>query len=225
MTAPNVDPRRLRFPEDRTAFVYTGPNQAILTPPQVGIEIWADAGATTLADITTVDGAPITGSKIFIGTDFLVPEFLGPVEHVTRVWARTVGATGAPYPLDAQYSDQLADLPMLLAAPGPPGPEVGSYGSMYLDNANWVLYGPKTDTWPATGTSMRGPEGPAGGTWEYVQVSPATVWTIAHPLPYRPNVSYVDSAGSVVVGDTAHPSAGVIVATFSAPFAGTALLS
>lgn len=225
MTAPNQDPRRLRFPEDRTAFVYQGVNEPILSPPRTGLVIYTDAAGTTPADIATLDGVPITNSTVYIGQDFLLPEFLGPTGHVTELWARAVGSLGPAHSLDAQYSDQLADRPMLLVGEGPPSDDLGTYGSMYLDKVNWLMFGPKTDAWPATGTSIRGPQGFAGGTYEYIQVSPATEWVIPHPLAYRPHVTYIDSAGTVVVGDTSYPDPAVVVGTFSAPFAGTALMS
>lgn len=226
MTTPNLDPRRLRFPQDRTVFIHTGPNAPILSPPRSGLVVYADHDATQLADITTLQGAPIPNSTIHIGEDSLMPEFLGPPGHVMRLWMRLLGDVGETSPLDAQAMDHLGSVPLLVVGDGAPTDDVGTYGSMYLDRANWALHGPKTESWPAgPGTSIRGPQGPAGGTWEHSQVSPSTTWTIQHPLNYRPNVAFIDSAGSVVVGDTRHPSPGVVVAEFSAPFAGTALLS
>lgn len=223
MSAPNVDPRRLRFPQDRTAFVYTGPNAPILTPLQIGLAVYLDQAGTQLANITTLGGSPISGSTVVIGTDFLIPEFLGPEGHVTVLHARRVGTTGPTYPLDAQYADQLGMDPSLVVGDGAPSNSVGSWGSMYLDKVNWLYYGPKTATWPSEGTSVRGPQGFPGNTYEHTQVAPATLWTMTHPLGYWPSVTYVDSAGTVVLGDTSYGD-GVAYGSFSAPFAGKALL-
>jgi hypothetical protein len=223
LTAPNTDPRRLRFPQDRTAFVYTGPNAPILTPPQAGLVVYRDPAGTQPANIQTPGGQAIANSTIYIGTDFLLPEFLGPTGHVVKLYARLVGTTGATYPLDAQYGDQIAQEPSLVVGEGPPEDSTGSWGSMYLDQANWLYYGPKTDTWPDDPTPIRGPQGFPGSTYEHTQVSPSTLWTMPHPLGYWPAVTYVDSAGSVVLGDTSYGD-GVAYGSFSAPFAGKALM-
>ena len=44
-----------------------------------------------------------------------------------------------------------------------PSSSLGAVGDFYLDTATVTLYGPKTSTgWPASGTSLVGPQGPAG---------------------------------------------------------------
>jgi hypothetical protein len=77
-----------------------------------------------------------------------------------------------------------------------------------------------------------GPQGPQGIPGEtqvvsYVfnQNSPATTWTINHGLDFIPNITVVDSAGSVVEGDYSYPNANTVIATFSGAFAGKAYLS
>jgi hypothetical protein len=51
----------------------------------------------------------------------------------------------------------------VLNGTGAPAASVGHDGDFYLDTAADVLYGPKAGgTWPATGTSLAGPPGPAG---------------------------------------------------------------
>lgn len=227
MTAPNLNPRRLRFPADRTSFIYQGAGEPILTPAGNGVIIYADSNATTLADITDSAGTPIPDSKIFVANG-LLPEFYGPTGHVLRVYARSVGSVGSPYPLDAQPSDAFDVIPLMLAGPGAPDDTVGGYGSMYIDTVNQLLYGPKTVTWPTPGVPISG-SGSGGGSASYtfVQNTPSASWTITNPFTYRPLVEIIDSAGNVVIGDITYPASPAltpIAATFSAPFAGTAVL-
>jgi hypothetical protein len=82
------------------------------------------------------------------------------------------------------------------------------------------------------GTS--GPQGPKGdpGEVQYVdlsyvhnQVSPESTWTISHGLRFIPNLTIIDSAGSVVEGSYSYPNENTVVATFSNAFAGKAYLS
>lgn len=61
--------------------------------------------------------------------------------------------------------------------------------------------------------------------YEFMQVSPDTTWTVDHPLPFRPNVSTIDSSGQQVWGDISYPSPTRVVISFSTAFGGTALLS
>lgn len=227
MTAPNLNPRRLRFPADRTSFIYQGSGEPILMPAGNGVIIYTDSNATTLADITDTAGTAIPDSKIFIANG-LLPEFYGPTGHVLRVYARSVGSVGSPYPLDAQPADISDATPLLIAGPGAPDDTMGTYGSMYIDTVNQVLYGPKTLTWPTPGVTLSG-NGNGGGSSSFIfsQSTPATTWTIANPFSYRPLVEIVDSAGSVVIGDISYPASPAvtpITVQFSAPFAGTALL-
>lgn len=227
MTAPNLNPRRLRFPADRTSFIYQGSGLPILMPAGNGVIIYADSNATTLADIAYLDSTTIPDSKIFIANG-LLPEFYGPTGHVLRVYARSVGSVGSPYPLDAQSSDAFDVIPLMLAGAGAPDSTVGSYGSMYIDTVNQLLYGPKTVSWPTPGVPLSGSGGGGGSSsFIYTQGSPSATWTITNPFAYLPVVEIVDSAGSVVVGDIAYPTSPAvtpIIARFSAPFAGTALL-
>lgn len=77
-----------------------------------------------------------------------------------------------------------------------------------------------------------GPQGPQGIPGEiqvvayvFIQTSPAPTWTITHGLDFIPNITVVDTAGSVVEGDYSYPNENTIVATFSGAFAGKAYLS
>lgn len=79
-----------------------------------------------------------------------------------------------------------------------------------------------------------GPQGPQGVPGEvqfsdlsYVfnQNSPSSIWTINHGLEFIPNITVVDSSGSVVEGDYSYPSSNTVVLNFSGAFAGKAYLS
>lgn len=93
--------------------------------------------------------------------------------------------------------------------PGPPGPQ-GENGYIGSDGA-------------------QGPQGPQGvpglsgdAGYTHQQATPATEWVINHGLTKIPDVTILDSAGSVVEGDVTYPSLNSAVVTFSYPFAGTA---
>lgn len=66
---------------------------------------------------------------------------------------------------------------------------------------------------------------PIGGTYIHTQYSASNTWTITHNLGYNPNVTVVDSAGSLVEGTVEYTNINSIVLLFSASFAGTAYLS
>jgi hypothetical protein len=99
----------------------------------------------------------------------------------------------------------------------PGNPEVVVVGS-----GQGGAVGPAGPTGPA---GKDGKDGVSGGFFTYTQSAPATVWTINHNLGYRPQVTVVDSANSVVEGDRVYTDANNLVLTFSAPFSGVAYLS
>lgn len=71
-----------------------------------------------------------------------------------------------------------------------------------------------------------GPQGPgAVVAYVFVQNTPSSTWTINHTLDFVPNITVVDTAGSVVEGDYSYPNENTIIATFSGGFAGKAYLS
>jgi len=74
-------------------------------------------------------------------------------------------------------------------------------------------------------TGPTGPQGVSGGSFVFTQASPASTWTIAHNLGYRPNISVVDSAGSQVEGNTVWTDNNNLTITFSGAFSGVAYLS
>lgn len=59
----------------------------------------------------------------------------------------------------------------------------------------------------------------------HTQSVPSDTWTINHTLPYKPNVTIVDSAGSVVHGNVDYVGDSQVVVTFSGGFSGKAYLS
>jgi len=77
------------------------------------------------------------------------------------------------------------------------------------------------------GTS--GPQGASGVTqvlaYVFTQASASAIWNITHGLSFIPNITVVDSAGSVVEGDYSYPDENTVIATFSGAFAGKAYLS
>jgi len=71
-------------------------------------------------------------------------------------------------------------------------------------------------------------QGPAGqGAFQYVHDQPiaATVWTINHNLNGYPNVTAVDSGGTVVHGTVDYVSANQVTITHATPYAGSAYLT
>lgn len=66
---------------------------------------------------------------------------------------------------------------------------------------------------------------PVGGTYTHTQYSASNSWTVNHNLGYKPNVTVVDSAGTIIEGQIDYPSGNTVVLTFSSPFSGNAYLS
>jgi hypothetical protein len=53
----------------------------------------------------------------------------------------------------------------------------------------------------------------------------SNTWVIAHNLGFYPNVTTMDSAGSITEGEIVYNSVNQLTVTFSAPFSGNAYLS
>lgn len=219
--------QRFTFPDDRTAFVYQGPGQPILTPPRTGLQLYADQGATILADVQTLAGLPIAAATVYTGADGLVPLFLGPL-NVLQVWAKVLG-TAMSYPMNASLAQQIANLPMLVSGHGSPPTALGVANSFYIDVDAKTLWGPKaTAGWPAPPTLLVGPQGPSGGAqggYVYAQTTPALTWTILHPLSFQPNVTVLDATGAKALADVSYPAPGQVLVSFAAPQTGSAVLS
>ena len=65
----------------------------------------------------------------------------------------------------------------------------------------------------------------ANKTYQFVQVSPARVWTVNHNLGLRPSVSIVDSGGAEIEADVRHSSPNQLVIYFAIPMSGLARLT
>lgn len=123
--------------------------------------------------------------------------------------------------------------------PGPPGPPGDERGGGFTFVQEAVPTGEVLgQTWfnTATGESFvwydgfwvefaPGPPPEGAQTYVHVQSSAAASWVIDHNLPYMPNVSVVDSAGSQVEGSVVYTSGTRVTITFSAALAGKAYLS
>lgn len=76
-----------------------------------------------------------------------------------------------------------------------------------------------------------GPQGPVGQVdpaslgYAHTQNTPSTTWTISHGLGFIPNITVIDSGGTVVEGSYNYPNANTVVLTFSSAFSGKAYLS
>jgi hypothetical protein len=67
---------------------------------------------------------------------------------------------------------------------------------------------------------------PVPEAYRHVQATAATVWSIAHTLPFRPNVTTVDSSGrEMIPGLVEYPDAVHVRLTFSAAVGGEAYLT
>jgi hypothetical protein len=79
------------------------------------------------------------------------------------------------------------------------------------------------------GVGVQGPPGPPGtassDNYTYVQSVADNIWTINHTIPFRPNVSVVNSAGQVIYANVDYASATQIIITHSVPLTGMVYLS
>lgn len=81
---------------------------------------------------------------------------------------------------------------------------------------------------------VQGAQGPAGAgadisvsdlAYHHVQNVASSIWNITHNLGFYPNITVVDSAGTVLEGDLEYIDLNNIRVTFSAAFSGNAYLS
>lgn len=61
--------------------------------------------------------------------------------------------------------------------------------------------------------------------YAHTQGTASATWTILHNLDFYPNVTVVDSAGTIVEGEITYTNRNQIVLTFAASFSGKAYLS
>lgn len=110
----------------------------------------------------------------------------------------------------------------VLNGSGPPDNVTGIYGDFYLNTDNLNLYGPKTsDGW---GTPVDLTTNAELG-YVHTQNSASNIWTITHGLGFIPNITVVDSGGSVVEGSYNYPNSNTVILTFNGSFSGKAYLS
>jgi len=61
--------------------------------------------------------------------------------------------------------------------------------------------------------------------YAHTQGTASATWTILHNLDFYPNVTVVDSAGTIVEGEITYTNRNQVVLTFAASFSGKAYLS
>lgn len=92
-----------------------------------------------------------------------------------------------------------------------------------------VSSGPKGSVGPQGATGPTGPTGPQGEprivAYHHIQGASSTEWQIVHNLDFYPNVTTIDSVGTIVEGELEHISENELVVTFALPFTGEAYLS
>ena len=103
-----------------------------------------------------------------------------------------------------------------------PDNTIGMVGDFYLNTENMNMYGPKTDSGWGEPVDLVGNQELAH---EHIQEVAASVWTIEHGLGFVPNITVVDSAGTVVEGSYDYPDSTTVVLTFNGAFSGRAYLS
>ena len=110
----------------------------------------------------------------------------------------------------------------VLSGNGAPSSSFGDIGDHYIDKLTKELYGPKTSS--GWGTPVDLVTNQELG-YVHVQSTPGTTWTINHNLGFIPNITVVDSAGTVIEGSYNYPNNTTVVLTFSSQFSGKAFLS
>lgn len=102
--------------------------------------------------------------------------------------------------------------------------------------------GQRGPTGPTGATGPVGPTGPTGSTgptgpaytsenlpplvsYVHTQSAAVTEWEIAHGLNFYPNVTILDSSGTIVEAEITYTNPTSLRITFSAPLSGTAYLS
>lgn len=130
-------------------------------------------GGVAAADTTAPQGTAYSacvaraGHVLYDVTSNGTPRCLARDAKITWNQAGPQGATGAtgqqgvPGPAGAPGKDGTA----VLSGSGAPSNSVGQDGDFYIDTKTTTLYGPRAgDAWPATGTSLVGPQGAPGAS-------------------------------------------------------------
>jgi hypothetical protein len=104
----------------------------------------------------------------------------------------------------------------------PPDNNIGIIGDFFLNTTNMNLYGPKTDSGWGSPTDLVGSQELG---YVHIQSVPSAVWNVTHGLGFTPNITVVDTAGTVVEGSYNYPNSSTVVLTFIGAFSGRAYLS
>ena len=103
-----------------------------------------------------------------------------------------------------------------------PNNTIGIVGDFFLNTTNMNLYGPKTESGWGSPTDLVGSQELG---YVHIQSVPSAVWNITHGLGFTPNITVVDTAGTVVEGSYNYPNSSTVVLTFIGAFSGRAYLS
>jgi hypothetical protein len=110
----------------------------------------------------------------------------------------------------------------VLNGSGAPSSNLGILGDFYINTDNFNLYGPKTNSGWGTPIDLVGANELG---YVHTQSVPASTWTITHGLGFTPNVTVVDSGGTVVEGSYNYPNNNSVILSFTGSFSGKAYLS
>lgn len=170
-----------------------------------------------------------------------IVEFVGQITDISSENEKvTIEVTEKPVAVEVAFT-------------GPQGPrgEQGIQGDQGIQGeAATVAIGTVTTSEPGSSASVinagtsgdaildfvlpRGEQGPQGIPGEvqfsdlsyvHTQSIASDIWTIVHNLQFIPNITVVDSGGTVVEGSYNYPNVNTVVLSFSHPFSGKAYLS
>ena len=110
----------------------------------------------------------------------------------------------------------------LLNGVGAPSSSLGIIGDFYLNTSNMNLYGPKTESGWGSPTDLVGSQELG---YVHIQENASATWNVTHGLGFVPNITVVDTAGTVVEGSYSYPNSNTVVLTFIGAFSGRAYLS
>jgi hypothetical protein len=103
-----------------------------------------------------------------------------------------------------------------------PNNNIGIIGDFFLNTTNMNLYGPKTESGWGFPTDLVGSQELG---YVHIQEVASATWNITHGLGFVPNITVVDTAGTVVEGSYNYPNSNTVVLTFIGAFSGRAYLS
>ena len=103
-----------------------------------------------------------------------------------------------------------------------PDNTIGIIGDFFLNTTNMNLYGPKTESGWGSPTDLVGSQELG---YVHIQEVASATWNITHGLGFTPNITVVDTAGTVVEGSYNYPNSSTVVLSFVGAFSGRAYLS